>query len=82
MCHGRAKRLRPGYVGFSFTCGESEDVTGFVLRANRTVHLVEDPSEAFGCARRTSSGRVTRGPSARTRSRLRAGLEREARCGI
>lgn len=54
MCHGRAKRLRYGYVGFSFTCGESEDVTGFVLRANRTLHLVEDPTEAFGCERRTS----------------------------
>ncbi len=54
LCHGRARRLRPGRVSFSFSCGESEDVTGFVVRANRTLHSVYDPSYAFGCERSTS----------------------------
>ncbi len=53
-CHGRARRLRPGRVGFSFTCGESEDVTGFVLQANRALHSAYDPSFAFGCERSTA----------------------------
>jgi hypothetical protein len=54
LCQGRARRLRPGRVSFSFSCGESEDVTGFVVRANRTLHSVYDPSYAFGCERSTS----------------------------
>ncbi len=54
ICHGKARRLRPGHVGFSFNCGESEDVTGFVLQANRSLHSVYDPSLAFGCERSTS----------------------------
>ncbi|HME01702.1 MAG TPA: hypothetical protein VKG38_01555 [Solirubrobacteraceae bacterium] len=53
-CHGKAGRLRSGHVGFSFSCGESEDVTGFVVRANRTLHSVYDPSYAFGCQRSTT----------------------------
>jgi hypothetical protein len=53
-CHGKARRLRPGHVSFSFTCGESEDVTGFVLQANRALHSVYDPSFAFGCERSTA----------------------------
>jgi hypothetical protein len=54
LCQGRVRRLRPGRVSFSFSCGESEDVTGFVVRANRTLHSVYDPSYAFGCERSTS----------------------------
>jgi hypothetical protein len=53
-CRGKARRLRPGRVSFSFSCGESEDVTAFVVQANRTLHLVYDPSFAFGCERSTS----------------------------
>ncbi len=52
-CRGKARRLKPGRVGFSFSC-EDEDVTAFVLRANRTLHSVYDPSFAFGCERSTS----------------------------
>jgi hypothetical protein len=55
ICRGKARRLRPGHVSFSFGCGESADVTGFVLRANRAVHSVSDPSFAFGCERSTST---------------------------
>lgn len=54
ICHGQARRLRLGQLGFSFDCGETEDVTAFVVRANRTIHLVDDPSFAFGCDRSTS----------------------------
>jgi hypothetical protein len=36
-----------------FTCG-GEDVTAFVVRANRTLHSVVDPSYAFACERSTS----------------------------
>jgi hypothetical protein len=54
LCQGKARRLRPGHVGFSFSCGEGEDVTAFVVRANRTLHSVYDPSFAFGCERSTS----------------------------
>jgi hypothetical protein len=36
-----------------FTCG-GEDVTAFVVRANRALHWVVDPSYAFGCERSTS----------------------------
>jgi len=54
LCHGKARRLRPEQVSFSFSCGESEDVTAFVVRANRTLHSVYDPSFAFGCERSTS----------------------------
>ena len=46
--------MRPGRVSFWFACGESEDITGFVLRANRSLHSVFDPSFAFGCERGTS----------------------------
>ncbi len=53
LCQGQARRQRPGHVSFSFSCGESEDVTAFVVRANRTLHSVYDPSFAFGCKRRT-----------------------------
>jgi hypothetical protein len=53
VCRGRAKRLRPGQVGFSFSC-EAEDVTAFVVKANRALHSVYDPSFAFGCERDTS----------------------------
>jgi len=53
-CRGKARRSRPGLVSFSFSCGEGEDVTGFVVRANRTLHSVYDPSFAFGCERHTS----------------------------
>jgi len=41
-------------VSFSFSCGEDEDVTAFVVRANRALHSVYDPSYAFGCERSTS----------------------------
>jgi hypothetical protein len=54
LCHGKARRERPGHVSFSFSCGESEDVTAFVVQANRTLHSVYDPSFAFGCERSTS----------------------------
>jgi hypothetical protein len=53
-CEGKARRLRPGHVGFSFNCGETQDVTAFILQANRTLHSVYDPSYAFGCQRSTS----------------------------
>jgi len=53
-CQGKARRLRPGQVSFSFSCGESQDVTAFVVQANRTLHSVYDPSFAFGCQRSTS----------------------------
>ena len=53
-CHGKARRLRPGHVSFAFSCGASEDVTAFVVRANRMLHSVYDPSFAFGCERSTS----------------------------
>jgi hypothetical protein len=53
LCHGKVRRLRPGHVSFSFSCGESEDITAFVVRANRTLHSVYDPSFAFGCERST-----------------------------
>jgi hypothetical protein len=52
LCQGKVRRLRPGHVSFSFSCGE--DVTAFVVRANRTLHSVYDPSYAFGCERSTS----------------------------
>lgn len=54
ICHGKARRLWSGHVGFSFSCGESEDVTGFVVHANRTLHSVYDPSYAFGCEHSTA----------------------------
>jgi hypothetical protein len=54
VCRGKVRRLQPGHVSFLFTCGESEDITGFVLRANRPLHSVYDPSFAFGCERSTS----------------------------
>jgi len=54
LCQGKVRRLRPGRVSFSFSCGESEDVTAFVVKANRTLHSVYDPSYAFGCERSTS----------------------------
>jgi len=53
-CQGRARHSGPGHVSFSFSCGEQEDVTGFVVQANRALHAVEDPSFAFGCERSTS----------------------------
>ena len=52
-CHGRVRRLRPGRLGFSFSC-EGEDVTGFHVQANRALHSVFDPSYAFGCERTTA----------------------------
>jgi hypothetical protein len=54
-CQGKAKRLRSGSVSFSFTCANEEDITGFEVQANRTLHSVEDPSEAFGCERSTAT---------------------------
>lgn len=54
ICQGKVRRLRPGRVSFSFNCGEGEDVTAFVVKANRTLHSVDDPSYAFGCERSTS----------------------------
>jgi hypothetical protein len=54
LCQGTVRRLRPGHVGFSFSCGENEDVTAFIVKANRTLHFVFDPSYAFGCERSTS----------------------------
>jgi hypothetical protein len=48
-CQGKARRGRPGHVSFSFNCGESQDVTAFVVEANRTLHSVVDPSSAFAC---------------------------------
>ena len=54
LCQGKVRRLRPGRVSFSFSCGENEDVTAFVVKANRTLHSVYDPSFAFGCERSTS----------------------------
>jgi hypothetical protein len=52
LCRGRATRLLPGHISFSFSCA-GEDVTAFDLRANRALHSVYDPSYAFGCERRT-----------------------------
>jgi hypothetical protein len=52
LCRGKARRLRPRYVTFSFSC-EGEDVTAFKVQANRTLHSVYDPSYAFGCDRNT-----------------------------
>jgi len=49
-CRGRARRVRPGKVSISFACG-GEDVTGFTVQANRTLHYLYDPSYAFGCER-------------------------------
>jgi hypothetical protein len=54
VCRGEARRVEPGHVSFSFSCGEDEDVTAFLVRANRTLHSVYDPSYAFGCERSTS----------------------------
>jgi hypothetical protein len=53
LCQGRARRLRPGQVIFSFSC-DGEDVTAFDVQANRALRVVKDPSFAFGCERRTS----------------------------
>jgi hypothetical protein len=53
LCRGKAKRLRPAHVSFSFECG-NEDVTAFIVQANRALHFVYDPSYAFGCERKTS----------------------------
>jgi hypothetical protein len=53
FCQGKARRLRPAHVSFSFSC-EGEDVTAFKVQANRTLHSVYDPSYAFGCDRSTS----------------------------
>jgi hypothetical protein len=53
LCRGKAKRLRPAHVSFSFECG-NEDVTAFVVQANRPLHFVYDPSSAFDCERKTS----------------------------
>jgi hypothetical protein len=53
FCQGKARRVRPGHISFSFSCG-GEDVTAFDLKANRALHSVYDPSYAFGCERRTS----------------------------
>ena len=50
FCGGRARRVRSGRISFSFSC-HGEDVTGFVLQANRTLHSVYDPTYAFGCER-------------------------------
>lgn len=52
-CQGRARRSGQGHVSFSFSCGEQEDVTGFVVQANRALRSVEDPSFAFACERST-----------------------------
>jgi hypothetical protein len=41
-------------VGFSFNCGETQDVTAFVLRGNRALRSVVDPTFAFGCQRSTA----------------------------
>ena len=54
LCQGKVRSLQPGHVSFSFSCGENEDVTAFVVKANRTLHSVYDPSYAFGCERSTS----------------------------
>jgi hypothetical protein len=54
LCQGRARRSGPGHVSFSFSCGEQEDVTGFLVRANRALRFLDDPSFAFGCERSTS----------------------------
>ena len=53
-CQGKARRSGPGHVSFSFSCGEQEDVTGFVVQANRALHSVYDPSFAFACERSAS----------------------------
>ncbi|MFI4984540.1 MAG: hypothetical protein ACHQAV_00960 [Solirubrobacterales bacterium] len=52
LCRGKAGRLRPGHIGFSFEC-KGEDVTGFEVQANRALHFLYDPSSAFDCERRT-----------------------------
>ncbi len=53
LCAGNVRRVARGRVSFSFSCG-NEDVTGFEVRANRTLRYVYDPSYAFDCGRRTS----------------------------
>jgi len=53
LCRGKAKRVRPAHISFSFECG-NEDVTAFRVQANRPLHFVYDPSYAFGCERKTS----------------------------
>jgi hypothetical protein len=53
LCRGKARRVRPAHVSFSFECG-NEDVTAFEVQANRPLHFVYDPSSAFDCERRTS----------------------------
>jgi hypothetical protein len=53
LCRGKARRVRPAHVGFSFECG-GEDVTAFDVQANRALHFVYDPTYAFDCQRRTS----------------------------
>jgi hypothetical protein len=53
LCRGKAKRVRPAHVSFSFECG-NEDVTAFRVQANRALHFVYDPNSAFDCLRRTS----------------------------
>jgi hypothetical protein len=45
LCRGKVKRVRPAHVGFSFECG-NEDVTAFIVQANRALHFVYDPSYA------------------------------------
>ena len=54
LCRGKARRLRPGRVSFWFTC-QNEDITGFDVRANRSLHSVYDPDEAFFCERTKAS---------------------------
>jgi hypothetical protein len=53
LCQGSARRAARGRVNFSFSCS-NEDVTGFEVRANRTLHNVYDPNYAFGCGRGSS----------------------------
>jgi hypothetical protein len=53
LCRGKAHRVRPAHVSFSFECG-NEDVTAFRVQANRPLHFVYDPNSAFDCLRRTS----------------------------
>jgi len=50
-CRGKVRRVGPGRLSFSFTC--EGDVSGFEIRANRALHSVYDPLEAFGCERAT-----------------------------
>ena len=51
-CQGKARRMRPAHVSFSFSC--EGDVSAFDIQANRALHSVDDPSYVFGCERRTS----------------------------